>query len=89
VNALRKLSLYRLESQAREYLEKGKLIEAQNKFNNLATQLLNSGNEDLAKTIFLETKMLNNENTLSEKMKKNIKYGTRSLISENQIFKNN
>ena len=87
VNALRKLSLYRLESQARNYLEKGKVAEAQNKFNNLATQLLNAGNEDLAKTIFLQTQMLNNENTISEKMKKNIKYGTRSLISEKAVFK--
>ena len=86
INALRKLSLYRLESQARDNLEKGKIEEAQNKFNNLATQLLNAGNEDLAKTIYLQTQMLNNRNEISEKMKKNIKFGTRSLISENNIF---
>lgn len=81
ISALRKLSLFRMEAQARRHLEKGEIERARLKFNNLATQMLDAGNDDLAKTIMLQTQMLSQSEDISEVMKKNIKYGTQTLIS--------
>lgn len=80
IKAMSKLSLYRLQHQARQELEAGDIEKATTRLTNLATQLLESGNTELANTINLELKNLENGESFSAEAQKRIKYGTRSLL---------
>jgi Ca-activated chloride channel family protein len=81
VKAMSRLSLYRLQEQAQKELASGEVDKATRRLNHLATQLLTSGEQELAQTVMLE---LNNieggDDSLSEAAKKRIKYGTRALL---------
>ncbi|MBN1230518.1 MAG: DnaJ domain-containing protein [Anaerolineales bacterium] len=80
VKAMSKLSLYRLQEQANQNIKDGKLNEAANRLHNMATQLLSTGDVNLANTVFLEVANLRNGIVISDKAKKQIKYGTRALL---------
>jgi len=80
IKAKSKLSLYRMQEQARNELAEGKVAKATTRLNNLAVQLLSSGNPDLAHTIRLELEKIKDGNSLSEEAEKQIKYGTRALV---------
>ncbi len=80
IKAMSKLSLYRMQEQARNEMEKGNIAKATTRLNNLAVQLLTSGNPDLAHTIHLELEKIKDGNSLSEEAEKQIKYGTRALV---------
>ncbi len=80
VDALSKLSLYRLQEKAREDVNAGNLESATMRLNNLATHLLSIGNNELAKTIIKEVEYLHDTKNFSELGKKRMKYGTRSLL---------
>jgi Ca-activated chloride channel family protein len=47
---------------------------------NLATQLLMSGEPSLAHTVMLELRQIEGGNSISEEAEKRIKYGTRALM---------
>ena len=81
VRAMSHLSLYRLQEQAQMELEEGKIEKATRRLNNLEANLLTSGQPKLAKTVRFELEKLIHGNALSEEGKKQIKYGTRSLIN--------
>jgi len=80
VQAMSRLSLYRLQEMARKDLKDGNVTDATRRFKNLATQLLSSGNEQLAQTVMLELEQIHANQAMSEDAQKQIKYGTRALF---------
>lgn len=80
VKAMSRLSLYRLQEQARVELANGEVEKATTKLQNLATQLLLTGEPELAHTVMLELKEVESGSLISNEAKKRIKYGTRALM---------
>lgn len=87
VNAIGKLSLYRMQERAREELESGDTKGAAKRLRMLATHLLSAGEKNLAQTVLLAAEELNTDGEISEKSGKQIKYGTRSLIGDADLSK--
>jgi Ca-activated chloride channel family protein len=87
IQALSKLTLYRLQEKARNEVNGGDYEEATKHLQKLATRLLAQGERKLAKTIILEIEHINKEKTFSELGEKQIKYGTRALMlpEENKV----
>ncbi len=80
LDALSRLSLYRLQERAREALEEGDVAEATRKLEALATRLFESGNEDLGQVALQEARRVAHTHQLSDEGSKQIKYGTRALL---------
>lgn len=80
IKAMSRLSLYRLQEQARREIAEGQIDKAVNRLHNLATQLLASGKSGLAHTVMLEAKNLEGGNLFGKTAEKRIKYGTRALL---------
>jgi len=78
--ALSKLTLYRMQEQAKKDISDGKFAEASARLKNIATHLLSQGESDLAQTVLAEAEHIKSGENLSEEGKKRIKYGTRSLL---------
>lgn len=81
LEAMSRLTLYRMQEQAQKALEAGDYQEAKNRFQNMATNLYSLGEPDLAKTALKEAKNIQKSQKLSLEGHKRIKYGTRALIS--------
>lgn len=79
VNALAKLSLYRLQERAREEAAAGEYESATRHLKNLAVQLEAQGHHDLSKTALLEAESVSRSQAFSQQGGKEIRYGTRSL----------
>lgn len=80
VNAIGKLSLYRMQERARKEIEEGDASGAAKRMRMLATRLLSQGEKALAQTVLLAAEEIKAGDGLSEKSGKQIKYGTRALI---------
>ena len=80
VEAMSKLTLYRMQEKVREDIKFGEIRSATQSLQNIATHLLSQGETDLAKTTLLEVQNLKNKQKLSQVGEKQIKYGTRSLL---------
>jgi len=80
VNAIGKLSLYRMQERARAEIEEGDASSAAKRMRMLATHLLSQGEKALAQTVLLAAEEVKAGDGLSEKSGKQIKYGTRALI---------
>jgi len=80
VRAMSRLSLYRLQEMARKDLKNGNLNQATRRLKNLATQLLQSGEDQLAQTVMLELDHIKEHHDMREDIQKQIKYGTRALV---------
>ncbi len=80
IQALSKLTLYRLQEKAHNEVTSGNYAQATGHLQNLATHLLAKGERSLAKTIILEIEHIETEKTFSEEGNKRIKYGTRALL---------
>lgn len=80
MQAMSRLTLYRMQEQAQKELVAGNVNEATRRLQNLATHLLSLGESDLALAVLKEVDHIKNTNMLSEEGIKRIKYGTRSLI---------
>lgn len=80
IQAISKLTLYRMQEKARKEMAAGNYEQAAGQLQKLATRLLAQGERSLAKTIMLEIEHVNNENAFSEIGEKQIKYGTRALM---------
>jgi Ca-activated chloride channel family protein len=80
VKAMSRLSMYRMQEQARAELAAGNTSAATSRLSNLAAQLLSSGRPDLAHTVHLELDSIQNGKEVSAERQKQIKYGTRSLV---------
>ncbi|MDK1027747.1 MAG: VWA domain-containing protein [Anaerolineae bacterium] len=80
IQALGKLTLYRMQEKAHRAVEQGNFELASQQMKQLATSLIAWGEQDLANTAFIEAKNIQNERTISGEGSKAIKYGTRALI---------
>jgi len=85
VDALNRISFYRQQEKAQAAVAKGDVAEATKRMERLATHLLKSGHEALAKEVMSEAITLKNTNMLSNDGKKSLKYGTRLLIASRSI----
>jgi Ca-activated chloride channel family protein len=80
VGALSRLTLYRMQEQARVDVEEGNVEKATRRLKNLATNLLESGNDGLATMVLTEVSQLERGITSDDGLHKDIKYGTRALL---------
>ncbi|MBN1287795.1 MAG: VWA domain-containing protein [Anaerolineae bacterium] len=80
LNALGKLTLYRMQEKAQEAIARGDVAEATQKLNNLATRLLAGGQEELAAAARTEAMRVSQTHALSDEGSKMLKYGTRALL---------
>ncbi|MEJ2300818.1 MAG: VWA domain-containing protein [Anaerolineales bacterium] len=80
VQAMKQLTLYRIQEQARREIERGESEKANRRLRRLATHLLSQGKYELARTVLDEAKNLAHSQPLSEEGIKEIKYGTRALF---------
>ena len=80
VEALSRLSMYRLQEMARRDIKQGNIGKATSRLKNLATQLLSSGEKQLAETVMLELDQIRTTSHIGPEAAKRIKYGTRALL---------
>ncbi len=80
LDALGKLTLYRMQERAQEALASGDIHEATRRLENLATRLLAIGEEDLAHQARAEARRVAHTSNLSDKGRKTLKYQTRYLL---------
>lgn len=78
--ALSRLSLYRMQELANQELAEGQVEDATRHFRYLATQLLNSGEDELSQAVLREAENLKKGSQISSAGRKQIKYGTRALV---------
>lgn len=81
ISAMSKLKLYRMQNQAFKELEAGNKNKATQILRSLEVELISRGEPDLARTINFEITRIKKGDNLSAQGKKQIKYGTRSLIA--------
>lgn len=81
LDALSKLTLYRLQERANEALEAGEIAEATRRLENLATRLFDMGQEDLGTQALTEARRIAHTSELSNKGRKTLKYQTRYLLT--------
>ena len=74
------VALYRMQEKARHEAELGQSKQAAQRLENLATQLLASGERDLAKAALNEAARVSKTRHFSTEGEKVLKYGTRSLL---------
>ena len=80
IQALSKLTLYRMQEKARSEVAAGNFAKATQHLQRLATHLLTQGEKSLAKTVMLEIEHIETQNKYSGQGEKQIKYGTRALL---------
>ncbi len=82
LDALGKLTLYRMQERAQEALATGDIQEATRRLENLATRLLAIGEESLAHEARSEALRVAHTSNLSDQGRKTLKYQTRFLLME-------
>jgi Ca-activated chloride channel family protein len=80
IQALGKLTLYRIQERAHMEVEEGQFELAAHHMKQLATSLLSQGERNLARTALMEAENIEKLQAFSEEGSKEIKYGTRALI---------
>jgi Ca-activated chloride channel homolog len=80
VEAMSKLTLYRLQERSRKEVAVGELRKATKHLQHLATHLLSDGERELARTVLVEAEHILQSNQFSKDGDKRIKYGTRALL---------
>ncbi len=80
VHALSRLTLYRMQEQARLEITAGQHERASRRLQLLASNLVAAGETKLAQTVLLEAERLKHSKRLSGEGEKKIKYGTRALL---------
>jgi Ca-activated chloride channel family protein len=80
VDAMAKLTLYRLQERARAEVDAGNIAEATKHLQYLATHLLAKGDRELAHTVLVEAEHIQQSHRFSKDGDKQIKYGTRALL---------
>lgn len=81
LDALGKLTLYRMQQKAEDAVMRGNVVEATRRLENLATRLLAAGQEDLAQMAMMEARRVSKTSALSEEGRKSLKFGTRMLLA--------
>ena len=80
LDALGRLTLYRMQERAQEALDQGNVQEATRRLQNLATRLLEMGEHELAQQAVEEIEQVAYTNNLSAVGRKTLKYQTRHLL---------
>ncbi|MBC8099759.1 MAG: VWA domain-containing protein, partial [Armatimonadetes bacterium] len=80
LDALSKLTLYRLQERAQEALLNGDVVEATRRLENLATRLLAMGQGELATQALAEARRVAHTSGVSDRGRMTIKYQTRHLL---------
>ncbi len=80
LDAMSKLTMYRMQEQAQADISEGRIVEATRRLQNLATNLLAQGESALATSVLSEARRLHKGENLSLDGEKRIKYGTRALM---------
>ncbi len=80
VQAMSKLTIYRMQERARQEISQGKVKDATRHLQNIATRLMADGQNDLARTVLKEIGHVEKKQALSDGGGKRIKYGTRGLV---------
>jgi Ca-activated chloride channel homolog len=80
VDALAKLTLYRLQEKIRAEVSEGQIDKATKHLHFLATHLLSQGDRELVHTVLIEAEHLQQSRRFSGEGEKRIKYGTRALL---------
>jgi Ca-activated chloride channel family protein len=80
VEAMSKLTLYRLQEKVRLEVGQGELEKATRHMHYLATHLLSQGDRELAHTVLIEAEHVQQSRRFSGEGEKRIKYGTRALL---------
>jgi Ca-activated chloride channel family protein len=81
ITAMSKLKFYRMQNQAMKELDAGNTSKATQILKSLEDELISRGEPDLARTIHSEIDRIKKGDTLTAQGKKQIKYGTRSLVT--------
>ncbi len=81
LDALGKLTLYRLQERAQEAVESGDIQEATRRLENLATRLFERGQDELAQQALAEAQQVAYTSSLSDKGRKALKFQTRFLLA--------
>ena len=81
VEALNGLTIYQIQQKANEDVKNGDIDQAISRLNNVSTQLIRLGKPDLAKRANREVELLKKTKKYSIDGDKQLKYGTRALIS--------
>jgi Ca-activated chloride channel family protein len=80
IEALSKLSLYKLQERARSEVSNGNIDQATRHLQHLATHLLSQGKRELAHAVLVEAEHIQQSHQFSPEGEKRIKYGTRALL---------
>jgi Ca-activated chloride channel family protein len=80
IEALSRLTLYRMQDDAKKELNRGNYQGAYLRLQNMATHLFSQGEVDLAKTTLREAKHIQHWQRYSDEGEKRIKYGTQALF---------
>lgn len=80
LDALGKLTLYRMQQKAEDSIRAGNFDEATRRLENLATRLLDAGQAELANTVMREAQYVKQTKALSAEGQKTMKFGTRLLL---------
>jgi Ca-activated chloride channel family protein len=80
LDALSRLTLYRMQQRARDEVKAKSFVSASTHLNFLASKLNETGEKELANTVILEANELKKKKRFSEDGEKRIKYGTRALL---------
>ncbi len=81
MDALSKLTLYRMQERARDALDRGDIAEATRRLENLATRLLDMGEEELANQALAEARRVAHTSNLSDRGSKALRFHTRYLLA--------
>lgn len=85
VQALSRLTIYRIQEKARQEVSAGEFDKAAEHLQRMATHLLAQGERSLAKTVLLEAENIQKQKAFSENGEKKIKFGTRALLLPGEI----
>jgi Ca-activated chloride channel homolog len=85
VQALSRLTIYRIQEKARQEVSSGDYDKAAEHLQRMATHLLAQGERGLAKTVLLEAENIQKQKAFSENGEKQIKFGTRALLLPGEI----
>lgn len=80
VEAMSKLTLYRMQERARSEVNAGQYQQATQHLRAVATHLLSRGDHQLARTVIAEAEFIEKNHQFRNDGEKRIKYGTRSLL---------
>jgi Ca-activated chloride channel family protein len=80
VEAMAKLTLYRMQERVRKEVSEGHIDKATRHLHYLATHLLSQGDRELAHTVLIEAEHIQQSRRFSKEGDKRIKYGTRALL---------